>query len=121
MIDVRNGQYDRTSSTLSLLFSGVQNLSLQMSQISVPARSSGFQCYGLALPTNADYHVIATDSIVSTNIVKKVLVYGCKTPPNNSLVQCHNHSQLRIMDNCSPGRYKDFALNLFLINFNVNL
>lgn len=49
-----------------------------MEKIPVPSKDTTYMCQGFDLPSDQDYHLVATESIIDNmNVAHHIVVYGC--------------------------------------------
>lgn len=78
---------------ISCFFSGVLNMSLRLTETSVPSVETTYVCQGFYLPNDTDYHIIGSTPIVNNSVVvHHMLLYACKDVPgtNQCAVCCYS-------------------------------
>ncbi len=58
--------------------SGVLKQTFRMTNNKVPAKETTYQCQYMELPSDRDYHLIATEPYIdNVNVMHHIIVYGC--------------------------------------------
>ena len=60
-----------------LQFSDVRKLAFEMPMTTLPAKDTTYYCKLIPLPIDRDYHLIATEPIIRSDVIHHIDVYGC--------------------------------------------
>ena len=65
-----------------LQFSDVRKLTLEIPTTTLPAKDTTYYCKLIALPSDQDYHLVATEPIIRSDVIHHIDVYGCTDQGN---------------------------------------
>ena len=59
------------------MLTDVQKLTLELPMTTLPVKDTTYYCKLIALPADRDYHIIAAEPIIRSDVVHHIDVYGC--------------------------------------------
>ena len=95
----RNGEWSQLCKEDKLVCpainsSDVTNLTLSFTRFKIPKRVTNYYCQGFALPSDTDYHMIASEPVIdNTEVMHHIIVFGCHSRPEERFMKV---SELRI-------------------------
>ena len=80
--------------TFIFLFLGVMQYDIRLSRQRVPPKKTSYMCMVVDVPTEGDFHIIATSPLIDNDqAVKHMLLYGCLE--NGEQIWCYTYKEKR--------------------------